>query len=267
MTLHVPTITENDLRAFHSRHFAGCPFPAAFFLEHKVAGDSVENYGDDDGLDSYEDGVKRTLTDEQIAMFRHSEIQALLTERRRRREAAEEDEDVESPNESVTELVEVSRPTVVLGTAFTEDTVVIERLTKMTTESVDVPSQPAESRTKMVEEPRTITAVPQPPIELSIASPDAVESPAMTSTETPSSNQPDSDGELPTVSESRKRKVPTNRNKQTRKRLKLKKHQKQQEKLQAEKQQKAQEPEDFTPRRIAREQDEVVHANVDLDYD
>lgn len=44
---------------------------------------------DDDGLGYYEDGVKRTLTDEQIAMFRHSEIQRILLERRRRQEAGE----------------------------------------------------------------------------------------------------------------------------------------------------------------------------------
>lgn len=39
---------------------------------------------EDDGLGYYPDGVKRTLTDEQIAMFRHSEYQAL--ERARERE-------------------------------------------------------------------------------------------------------------------------------------------------------------------------------------
>lgn len=31
----------------------------------------------------YEDGAKRTLTDEQIAIFRHSEIQGLIRERNR----------------------------------------------------------------------------------------------------------------------------------------------------------------------------------------
>lgn len=41
----------------------------------------------DDGLGYYDDGVKRTLTDEQIAIFRHSEIQTLLRERRLQREA------------------------------------------------------------------------------------------------------------------------------------------------------------------------------------
>lgn len=32
---------------------------------------------DDDGLGYYDDGVKRTLTDEQIEIFRHSELQQL----------------------------------------------------------------------------------------------------------------------------------------------------------------------------------------------
>lgn len=32
---------------------------------------------DDDGLGYYEDGTKRTLTDEQIAMFKHSELEAV----------------------------------------------------------------------------------------------------------------------------------------------------------------------------------------------
>ena len=50
---------------------------------------------EDDGLGYYEDGVKRTLTDEQIAIFRHSEIQALLRERRHAQEAKEAED--ESP--------------------------------------------------------------------------------------------------------------------------------------------------------------------------
>lgn len=43
----------------------------------------------------YKDGTKRTLTDEQIAIFWHSEIHALLRERERLREEAEEQSDVE----------------------------------------------------------------------------------------------------------------------------------------------------------------------------
>jgi hypothetical protein len=41
---------------------------------------------EDEGLGYYSDGAERTLTDEQIAMFRHTEIQTILRERRRRRE-------------------------------------------------------------------------------------------------------------------------------------------------------------------------------------
>ena len=47
---------------------------------------------DDDGLGYYEDGMKRTLTDEQIAIFRHSEIQALLRDRRNAYERHKKDE-------------------------------------------------------------------------------------------------------------------------------------------------------------------------------
>ena len=49
---------------------------------------------DDDGLGWYEDGVKRTLTDEQIEMFRHTEIEQLIRKRRLEAdEVAEEDDD------------------------------------------------------------------------------------------------------------------------------------------------------------------------------
>jgi hypothetical protein len=55
----------------------------------------------EDGLGYYEDGTKRTLTDEQIAIFRHSEIQALL---RARRHAAEAKQDKEDSDEQETLL-------------------------------------------------------------------------------------------------------------------------------------------------------------------
>lgn len=44
----------------------------------------------EDDLGYYSDGVKRTLTDEQLAMFRHSEIEQLVREGRMQREEAEE---------------------------------------------------------------------------------------------------------------------------------------------------------------------------------
>lgn len=53
--------------------------------------EATEEYYDeaDDGLGYYPDGTKRTLTDEQIAMFRHSEIQAILRKRRLQKENGE----------------------------------------------------------------------------------------------------------------------------------------------------------------------------------
>jgi hypothetical protein len=62
------------------------------------AGPVEEEYREDaeeDDLGYYEDGTKRTLTDEQIAIFRHSEIQALLRDRRRAAEAKHDKEDSE----------------------------------------------------------------------------------------------------------------------------------------------------------------------------
>jgi Protein of unknown function (DUF3807) len=62
-------LAENDaeqLKQFHLIHFP-----------------QVEE--EEDELGYYPDGVKRTLTDEQIRMFRHSEIQRLLSERRQAR--------------------------------------------------------------------------------------------------------------------------------------------------------------------------------------
>jgi hypothetical protein len=53
--------------------------------------EAAEEYFDeaDDGLGYYPDGTKRTLTDEQIAMFRHSEIHAMLRKRRLQKENGE----------------------------------------------------------------------------------------------------------------------------------------------------------------------------------
>lgn len=58
-------------------------------------------YEGEEDLGYYKDGAKRTLTDEQIEIFRHSEIHALLRERERlREEEAEGQSDVEETNES-----------------------------------------------------------------------------------------------------------------------------------------------------------------------
>lgn len=103
---------QDDLKNFHRQHFPSAPVPDplahVFGSGDQSTGDpflsksseEAYNYEEDeeeDDLGYYPDGVKRTLTDEQIAMFRHSEIQALLRERRLAEEADEE-EDGEIPN-------------------------------------------------------------------------------------------------------------------------------------------------------------------------
>ncbi|KAF2836390.1 hypothetical protein M501DRAFT_987551 [Patellaria atrata CBS 101060] len=80
--LNIPTVTEDDLRAFHQKHFPEAPAPSSFVWTAEQSSDAEE----DDDLGYYPDGVKRTLTDEQIKIFRHSEIQQLLHERRLERE-------------------------------------------------------------------------------------------------------------------------------------------------------------------------------------
>ena len=82
------------LQAFHERHFLSQLAPPISWLGFQ--NDAQDNYTkdaepDEASLGHYADGNPRTLTDEQIAMFRHSEIQRLLAERRQAAEA-EEDE-------------------------------------------------------------------------------------------------------------------------------------------------------------------------------
>lgn len=77
------------LRTFHAAHFPGQPIPdLATSQDHPAEESELRNIDDleNDDLGYYPDGVKRTLTDEQIKMFRHSEIQRLLSERRAARE-------------------------------------------------------------------------------------------------------------------------------------------------------------------------------------
>lgn len=73
---------QDDLYAFHARVFGATGAPAHLIpIEGSSSDDGiVENAGgeDVDELGYYPDGVKRTLTDEQIAMFRHSEVYSIL---------------------------------------------------------------------------------------------------------------------------------------------------------------------------------------------
>lgn len=87
---HALTCYQAELEAFQEAHFGKSAidnFSNGFLPHHEKH--SVEQAGfdqedeayyedyEDDGLGYYDDGVKRTLTDEQIAMFRHSELEAL----------------------------------------------------------------------------------------------------------------------------------------------------------------------------------------------
>jgi hypothetical protein len=104
-------ITQDDLRAFHAKHFPDAQVPEHFLhgVEQGQSQEAAEEYyeEEDDGLGYYLDGTKRTLTDEQIAMFRHSEIQSILRKRRlqkEQRDAGEESEEegavAETPGET-----------------------------------------------------------------------------------------------------------------------------------------------------------------------
>ena len=81
--------TQSTLLQFHGSHFRGQPLPS---LTHPTLGfastDGLQEIKNteriNDVLGHYADGFKRTLTDEQIAIFRHTEIQELLRERRQR---------------------------------------------------------------------------------------------------------------------------------------------------------------------------------------
>lgn len=87
---------KDDLLSFQFSHFDDNTKPDTFFVDPEAALNyypDLEDLGDD-GLGYYDDGVKRTLTDEQIEMFRHSELQQLLRKRRLQAdEEAEEDDD------------------------------------------------------------------------------------------------------------------------------------------------------------------------------
>lgn len=108
---------KHHLRSFHAQHFGDSPAPTQLFVSHEAFepghteyhdGEEEEEEEGDDGLGYYEDGTKRTLTDEQIAMFRHSEIQKLLRERVLEREQKDADRECEV---AIAKAAETARPT------------------------------------------------------------------------------------------------------------------------------------------------------------
>lgn len=79
--------------AFHAQNFGSTAAPTQTqlkgpsFLDEGVQSSTPE----EDDLGYYPDGNKRTLTDDQIAMFRHSEVYSILRERQVRKENQEAD--------------------------------------------------------------------------------------------------------------------------------------------------------------------------------
>ncbi|KPI45302.1 uncharacterized protein AB675_2815 [Cyphellophora attinorum] len=87
-------IDDNDvqrLRDFHAKHFINKPIPDIHASVAQPAEATPTTGSTEGSLGYYADGVRRTLTDDQIKMFRHSEIQRLLLERQQRKEAEEEE--------------------------------------------------------------------------------------------------------------------------------------------------------------------------------
>ncbi|RLM00732.1 hypothetical protein CFD26_108287 [Aspergillus turcosus] len=84
----IPLSTE-DLQAFQAKHFPSSQQVTSVNYTYSETVD--EEFDDDDGLGYYPDGVKRTLTDEQIRIFRHSEIHSLLRAKQLREEELAEE--------------------------------------------------------------------------------------------------------------------------------------------------------------------------------
>ncbi|KAK2937142.1 hypothetical protein FoTM2_000360 [Fusarium oxysporum f. sp. vasinfectum] len=73
----IPNVSPDDLVAFHESHFSH----TADQTQDDAVDDTWEE--EDDNLGYYPDGVKRTLTDAQIEIFRHSELETLRKEKER----------------------------------------------------------------------------------------------------------------------------------------------------------------------------------------
>ncbi|KAH6609363.1 hypothetical protein Trco_002709 [Trichoderma cornu-damae] len=95
----IPQITSHEILEFHQSHFSSeaiAEFGQHFtnLPAHGTSEDQLyEEWGEegeeeeDDGLGYYEDGVKRTLTDEQVEIFRHSELRELRRQQEKQTQA------------------------------------------------------------------------------------------------------------------------------------------------------------------------------------
>ncbi|KAJ5675113.1 uncharacterized protein N7477_005047 [Penicillium maclennaniae] len=113
--MQVPGVTLEDLQAFQAAHFPGPHKPLIPPTTEPAQDESSFDEAEED-LGYYPDGVKRTLTDEQIRIFRHSEIHALLRARQLEEDDAEyearrhaaNDDGVENSHEGDTKAVNAS---------------------------------------------------------------------------------------------------------------------------------------------------------------
>ncbi|KXT15003.1 hypothetical protein AC579_7749 [Pseudocercospora musae] len=81
----LPQISEDHLLRFQFAHFGDDTKPDNWFVSRQAA----LSFDDDHALGYYEDGVKRTLTDEQIAMFRRTELWHMKHRQEQRQEDAQ----------------------------------------------------------------------------------------------------------------------------------------------------------------------------------
>ena len=94
-------MSKDDLRNFQLYHFGDKQHPSESIAtsglgsRQNKSGCTNDQFDEDDGLGYYPDGVKRTLTEEQVAMFRHSEIYNLLREKRLNAETDENESEEE----------------------------------------------------------------------------------------------------------------------------------------------------------------------------
>jgi hypothetical protein len=194
MAFHIPTVTTDDLLYFHLTHFAGLSLPKSFFVAETI--ETCEQPAEEDyGLGYYYDGVPRTLTNNQVTMFRHSEIESHLRQRRHRLEAEAE----------AAEVVGTQRPEMAIAATT-------EAITEVSTEAATVD---------------------------------------LSGDEIPSETTGDT--------ESTRKKAKKNKGKRKQP-MQKQKHQQQKD------WQRLTQAEEYTPNRMAREQDAVQNASVELDY-
>ncbi|OQD73795.1 hypothetical protein PENDEC_c013G02641 [Penicillium decumbens] len=142
--MQVPSVTSEDLQAFQAAHFPGQHKPLIPPITEPAQEDN-HVYDAEDDLGYYPDGVKRTLTDEQIRIFRHSEIHALL----RARQLEEDDAEYETRRQVAKDDETDAENNAAAGNAYLKNVASSKRRRSSTgrksntqRRSLDTPSEP-----------------------------------------------------------------------------------------------------------------------------